>query len=201
MSALWMGTLYQALMLYNRELTAGEIAHNYNVLRRRWQNQSGDIGTFTASNYTSRGWGGGQGAEFVNTGQLFNSHWFRQIDTIKVDLASASSGGFNCHAEIWTNNAGSPGAQVGTDSGTVAFTSSGEKTLTFSTPVPVAQQTKYWIVLVDEDAGSGWVSMRDMIDYDNDLAAGVDATITDISAHSNSQPPTNEAWRIEINGS
>jgi hypothetical protein len=61
--------------------------------------------------------------------------------------ANAIFSAHNAHLEIWSNSGNSPSAQIGSDSDSVSVSSSGEKTVTFSTPVPIGDVTTFWVVL------------------------------------------------------
>lgn len=61
--------------------------------------------------------------------------------------ANAIISAHNAHLEIWSNSGNSPSAQIGSDSDSVFVSSPGEKTVTFTTPVPIADVTTFWVVL------------------------------------------------------
>lgn len=60
--------------------------------------------------------------------------------------ANAITSAHNAHLEIWSNSGNSPSAQIGSDSDSVSVSSSGEKTVTFTTPVPIADVTTFWVI-------------------------------------------------------
>ena len=66
--------------------------------------------------------------------------------------ANAITSSHNAHLEIWANSGNSPSTQIGSDSGTVSVASTGEKTVTFTTPVPIADVTTFWVI-VQADGG------------------------------------------------
>ena len=80
------------------------------------------------------------------------------ITQVKVYANSVSSA-HNLHLEIWTNNSNSPGTQIGGDSDSLNVSSSGEKTITFSTPVDV-QDYVGQIIWVVYQADGGDVNYR-----------------------------------------
>ena len=80
------------------------------------------------------------------------------ITQVKV-YANTVSSAHNLHLEIWTNNSNSPGTQIGVDSDSLNVSSSGEKTITFSTPVDV-QDYVGQIIWVVYQADGGDVNYR-----------------------------------------
>ena len=76
------------------------------------------------------------------------------VTSVKT-LIDAVGTAFNSHMEVWSSNGTSPLAQIGTDSASQNLSTTGEKTFTFSTPVPVVKGVFYWFVVVDEDLGTG----------------------------------------------
>ena len=73
------------------------------------------------------------------------------VDSGTVNVSGVTSA-HNAWLEIWTDNGGSPGVQLGVDSDTLNISTAGEKTFTFSTPVPLEGTTNFWIIL-QEDGG------------------------------------------------
>lgn len=70
-----------------------------------------------------------------------------------VEISVTTGAAVNCTAKLYSNNAGSPGTQIGTASGAVSMTA-GTKTFTFSTTdAVVVASTSYWLVL-DFDGGA-----------------------------------------------
>ena len=62
-----------------------------------------------------------------------------------VNAASVTSA-HNAHLEIWANSGNSPSSQIGSDSESVLVNSGGEKTLNFTTPVPIEGVSTFWII-------------------------------------------------------
>ena len=60
--------------------------------------------------------------------------------------ANAIISAHNAHLEIWSNSGNSPSAQIGSDSESVLVNSGGEKTLNFTTPVPIEGVSTFWII-------------------------------------------------------
>lgn len=69
------------------------------------------------------------------------SSFYRATITTQGTVTAA-----NWHAEIWTDNAGSPGSQVGVDSDTTAVSGAADYAFTFSTMPTISASTNYWII-------------------------------------------------------
>jgi len=88
---------------------------------------------------------------------------------------------------VWGDDGTNPTSQVGTDSGTISLDSTGVKTLTFGTPVPVNKGTTYWFVLVDSSGGSGSSIIHQITAHSGGIRSGGHDTITSIARGSNDQ--------------
>ena len=130
-----------------------------------------------------------------NIGLQFTASATGTIASAKINVSGVISA-FNCHAELWSDSAGSPGVQIGTDSATVALSSTGEKTFAFATPPSVTTSTVYWLILTDEDGGTGSVQI-DGITGTASHGAGYHDTITSIT-DGGIPPSATDEWRIGI---
>lgn len=97
-----------------------------------------------------------------------------------VDLSA-----FDAVARLYSDNAGSPGTQIGADSATVSVNAAGTFSFDFAAAPAVAAETDYWLVFSDE-TGNG--NGRARVSIAADQAAfpfGAADTITAISDGSN----------------
>jgi hypothetical protein len=65
--------------------------------------------------------------------------------TVNVSAVTSAQ---DLHFEIWSNSGSSPVAQIGADSETINVSSTGEKTLNFTTPVDITGVATFWLVPV-----------------------------------------------------
>lgn len=93
------------------------------------------------------------------------------VTKVILELIKTGSPSGNVWAEIYTDNAGTPNAQTGADSATVACSSitdtstPGEQmTFTFASPISLTPSTKHWIVLNGDYTANG----TDYIAWDRD---------------------------------
>lgn len=157
-----------------------------------------DAGTWAQSQTTARGFGDND-AERKNLGMRFTTVEGGGVTSVKINCTGATSGGgLDATAYVYTDNAGSPGTQVGASSDEIPITSSGDKTFTFASPPSVAAATNYWLVVSDTEGTNGSANIGVWADTGNTNPSGIDDTITQISDHSNSIPPANEGWRMEV---
>ena len=143
-------------------------------------------GNFAAAHATAPSWGDGY-ATRKHLGWKFTNTNVGTITQVKFEVKAVVTA-FNCHAELFTNNAGSPGSQVGTDSDTVNLNTTGDKTFTFATPPSVSAATDYWIVFVDEStSGKIDCSVEATEPHDNGFGDTITAiakdTVQDIMSH------------------
>lgn len=98
------------------------------------------------------------------------------VSTVKVNsVLDTTAGGFHC--EIWTDNVGSPGVQVGADSDNQSGT--GDITFTFGAPPATTPATKYWVV-IERDGGSGSFGVQRVTTNDGESGvSGVPTSIVD----------------------
>jgi hypothetical protein len=62
--------------------------------------------------------------------------------------AAVITSAHNIHFEVWSDSGNSPVSQIGVDSASTSVSSTGEHTVTFSTPVDVSGISPFWIVQV-----------------------------------------------------
>ena len=116
-----------------------------------------------------------------------------RVSQVKIQVATVSVAD-TCVFRLYTNNAGSPGTQIGSDSDSVNINSTGEKTFSFSAgDAAITSSTDYWVVFVPNTPGSVSISISACA-----LQAGFDSgragSIAGISNGSN----TSLEYRIEI---
>ena len=116
-------------------------------------------GTFERPNSGTQAIGDGI-ASRANVGQRFPNSVAGTVSRVRLEVTAATVP-FNAVASLWTDNAGSPGTQLGSNSVTVNLNGAGVFTFTWSSNAPtLADDTTYWIVITDQDAGSGNVTIR-----------------------------------------
>lgn len=119
----------------------------YNASTNTYGNRgTTDIGTLSETKTGSNAALDLQGSEKAGMRFTTSGSGTLTITGAKVDVHAVNTSG-NITAEVWTNNSGNPGAKVGATSAALNVTTTGEQTLTFSTPVSVSASTSYWIVL------------------------------------------------------
>lgn len=96
------------------------------------------------------------------------------------------------HFELWSDSAGSPGTQIGSDGDGVLINSTGDKTLTHSSPPSVTSGTPYWIIF--QDAGTGSIDVQ-VVANNASYGSGRHNTITSIA---DGQLPSSEDYRVEV---
>lgn len=76
------------------------------------------------------------------------------VASVKFNVQAAGIASSAVHCEVWSDNGGSPGSQIGSDSASITVDSTGIKTFTFSGTGPeVAGGKAYWYVFVDGGNG------------------------------------------------
>jgi hypothetical protein len=112
----------------------------------------GTTGTFAQAETGDRTWGTGSGSgDFL--GFSFVPSANSLLDYAKFRFTGTVGAG-NFHAELWSNSAGSPGSQIGSNSNTQVGATNTNITFTFAAQPSLTSGTTYWIVLV-RDTGSG----------------------------------------------
>jgi hypothetical protein len=100
----------------------------------------------------------GAGASRKYRGTFFKATRTGKVTGLKVYVHNVNTAG-TFHAEVWTHDGTSPGSQIGSNSNSINFNSTGEKNFTFTDPTIIKGQT-YWMIVVD-DGSTGAVEMRD----------------------------------------
>ena len=112
----------------------------------------------------------GAGASRKYRGTFFKATRTGTVTGLKVYVHNVNTAG-TFHAELWTHDGTSPGSQIGSNSNSINFNSTGEKNFTFTDPTMTKGRT-YWMVLVDEGS-SGAVEMRDYLNaHPQDMGGG-----------------------------
>jgi hypothetical protein len=126
-----------------------------------------------------------------NLGFQFTAPASGTVTGVRITIISVSSGG-NWVAKLYTNNSGSPGTQIGSDSGSVSVSGAGTSVFTFGSPPSITNATVYWIVLAP---ASGSPDMTvDTCANDASYGSGRNGTITSIT----NSLPSSEDWRLEV---
>ena len=157
---------------------------------------TGEQGTFNQATAAGRDFGAG-GAGHTYAGFKFRSAVADSISMIRAEVFSVVAG-FDDRAQIYTDNAGSPGTQVGTNSATVTLSATGIKEWIFATPVPVDADTSYWVVLTDITGTTGNIKLATCADQGSSFASGRDNTAVTSIADQSDAFPSAEDWRIGI---
>ena len=154
-------------------------------------------GTFAQS--SNGNWNFGDGiANGRSAGLMFPAQSTGTVSSVVINLASTSVA-FNSVAKIYTNNSGSPGTQIGGDSGAVNLTGSGQKTFTWASGAPsLTSGTTYWCIITDTSGGSGSTQLDRCADQGASYASGTGDTITAIADGSGAGTGGGD-WRMQIN--
>ena len=153
-------------------------------------------GTYEASHSTSYVLGDGI-ADARHTGMKFANGTGGSVAEVTVDV-NAVVVALNAVARVYTDSAGQPGVQVGSDSDTLNLNSTGEKTFTWSSGAPgLSADADYWVVLSDTSGGSGQVELKVANDQGAAFESGRHDTVTSIDDASGTFNSAHE-WRIRI---
>lgn len=140
---------------------------------------------------------GDSATEGLSLGMKFLNSTAGTIASVKIEVTTVNAA-FNAVAALYSDNSGNPGTQIGSDSDTVALSSTGVKEFSFSTQPSVSAATSYWIVITDTTAdGTGDVNISLCADQGSNFASGRDDTITDIADASGSVGAAYD-WRMDI---
>tara|TARA_Y100000114_G_scaffold13673_1_gene11066 strand:- start:4670 stop:6574 length:1905 start_codon:yes stop_codon:yes gene_type:complete len=108
------------------------------------------VGTFGVSQTTTEN----ITATFPYFGVKFTATSNGTVDSVKVQVTGVSSGD-TVNFRLYSDDAGSPGTQIGSDSDDLVIGSTGEKTATFSSgDADISSGTDYWVVFVPQTPGS-----------------------------------------------
>ena len=112
-------------------------------------------GTYGEADQGGQTWGPGSGV-----GDYAGFQWVAPatgtVTTVRIPWKSTTSVSGTTKVQLWSNTAGSPGAQIGADSSTENYTSgvNADETYTFASPPAIVNGTTYWII-VHAVTGSG----------------------------------------------
>ncbi len=147
-------------------------------------------GTFAAGNIGTRiidnANGQSLGFQFVATAT-------GTLTSARTSVSSVTTAG-SWEGRLYTNNAGSPGTQVGSSSNAQTISASGDVTLTFGTPPSLTSGTTYWFVLTPT-SGSPSITLNTAANQAG-YGSGRNNTITAIT---DSGFGASEEARVEIN--
>ncbi|MDA0304931.1 MAG: hypothetical protein O3B76_01405 [Proteobacteria bacterium] len=104
--------------------------------------------SLTDSNVDGRNFNNGTD-DFVGLG--FTAANSGTINSIKVNVNQFVAQADTVRAQLYTNNAGSPGSTIGSATPTQALSGTGDYTFTFGTPPSITAGTFYWMVISDPD--------------------------------------------------
>ncbi|MEQ8356737.1 MAG: choice-of-anchor R domain-containing protein [Kiloniellaceae bacterium] len=156
---------------------------------------AGGVDTLKFAQIAQRQWGDNAGAR-NHIGLKWTADESGDVKAVTVAIPSHSSS-IAAVASIWTDNAGSPGTQVGGDSGVVNIVSSGTYSFTWASKPEISQGGTYWVVL--SDTGSGLVVISLCADQGDGFASGsadVIADITDVGP--GGIPTASEDLRVKV---
>lgn len=182
-----------AVTVSNNVAAGADIAFNYNIgfSYQGTQTQAqGVFGNINARSNGGRSIGGGQptfaGIKFIAPANA-------NLLSVSLPFLVTDHSSFY-HLELWTDNAGNPGAQVGSDSQSIQITGD-HYTLNFvfNTPPSLINGNTYWIVVVPETAGAS-VQIDTYIAVDN-FGAGRNNAIAGLAA--GQLPDANEKWMFQ----
>lgn len=134
--------------------------------------------------------GRGLGATTNNGGFQFTAPADGTITQVKVNCTDATVPA-TYEARLYTNNAGSPGTQIGAAWGSQIISATGDKTFSGAT-APILSGIVYWIVLANTVTPPN-ISLDTCAD-DAAYGSGRNSTITAIT----NSLPSSEDWRVEI---
>lgn len=119
------------------------------------------LGPLNNAENTTQFWGDGT-ANRRHVAMRFTAPAAGALARARIVIGSAGSlVSFDAVARLYTDTAGSPGAQIGGDSATVSINAVGTFTFDFGTPPAISAAADYWIVFSDE-TGSGGMARLSM---------------------------------------
>ena len=145
-------------------------------------------GTFGNAESTTRTWGIGSGAgDFM--GFSFVAPATGVLSSVKIRSGATWAAG-NLKAQLYSNSAGSPGTQIGSDSDSIAGAINSDLTNTFASPPSISSGVTYWIVWTATGTGDRIMSCcTDTAGY----GSGRNNTITSIT------DSLGVEWRVAVN--
>ncbi|MCZ8310957.1 MAG: hypothetical protein O9320_08885 [Magnetospirillum sp.] len=117
------------------------------------------------------------------------------LTSARIDVNAVVSSG-SWEARLYTNNAGSPGTQIGSSSGAQTISAAGAVTFTFGSPPSITSATTYWLV-VTPTSGTPNIDVNACANQAG-YGSGRNNTITSIT---DTSILGTEDWRVEINQS
>lgn len=118
------------------------------------------------------------------------------IDNFRCGIGGASAASQTYVAEIWSDNAGSPLAQIGSDSSTFnSQSTTGERDVSWSSPISVTAGTVYWVII--KTAGTAGDATFQEVTSASASVSGRNTTITSMVVGSG--PGGTNDWRLQIN--
>ena len=120
---------------------------------------------------------GGGVASTKYIGRKFRATSTGNISSINFTINAVTTNVTGCHAELWSDGT-SPTAQIGSDSDSIAISTTGDKAFT-PTDMPVVKGTLYWMVVADE--GSGQLSWKQTNAGIPDAGSGNNTSIAGIT--------------------
>lgn len=155
--------------------TATSTDETYDATGDFYHNPAGGTdGTFAAADDNKNG----LSTAYRSHGLKFTASASGPVSAVRINVATVNASG-NYHVELWTDSAGSPGAQVGSDSDTLAISTTGDKTFSWTAGAPsLTGSTVYWVVIVWQ---SGNIDIRSVADQGAGFASGRHSTITSIT--------------------
>lgn len=137
------------------------------------------IDTLQFATIASRFWGDAASAGRKHIGLQFTAAANGSVASASISI-NAHTTDLLAEATLWTDNAGSPGVQVGLASAQININTPGTYTFIFSTKPAVTASTTYWIVFGDTSS-TGIVGIDFCADQGSDFASGSADTITAIT--------------------
>lgn len=113
------------------------------------------------------------------------------LSTVKITVTAVGASG-DWVSKLYTNNAGSPGTQIGSDGSSLTISATGDKTLTCAGDQVVTGGGTYWIVL-SPASGTPDIDLSACVDSAS-YGSGRNNTITSIT----NGLPSSRDWRVEI---
>ncbi len=156
---------------------------------------AGGVDTMKFNSIVNRSWGNDI-ANRAHVGFKWTADESGDVKTVTISVAAHTSN-IGAVASIWTDNAGSPGTQVGVDSAVTVISKSDPYEFIFPTKPAITQGSTYWVVI--SDTGSGQVRLNFCADQGSEFASGTAdtiAAITDVGP--GSVPTASEDLRVKV---
>ena len=151
-------------------------AQNYDNIKFTDTEKVQRDGFFNETDGTSRGWGGSLAERYY--GFAWKPTRSGTIVDVKGELITHTSN-FDSNCTLYSHDGTSPSSLLGT-SDTLALSSAGTKTWTFTTQPAVEKGTWYWLVFSDLDGGGGNTNWRTIGNYGSLYKSGKAGAIASI---------------------